>query len=114
MGDNARRTAQVWRQRQRPACSVRRGGGELWLLQFCWSSRLENERSLSGISNFMGIRGRGRGFPARVPATASGEFCPPSPSPQGKFPAYGAPFGAFPTGIPAAWGTLTGLIEHEH
>ncbi|MED6129850.1 hypothetical protein PIB30_112107, partial [Stylosanthes scabra] len=54
-----------------------------------------------------------RGFPARVPVAVSGGNLPPSPSPRGKIPAFGSPFGAVPAGIPRPWGKLTPLVETQ-
>ncbi|MED6205292.1 hypothetical protein PIB30_016478 [Stylosanthes scabra] len=101
-----------------------RDDGKFWSSALEWETATAQARRQEGdepttrgwrqwrrIFNFAGIRGRGRGFPARVSAIVSGGLCPPSPSPRGKFPAHGAPFRAFPAGIPAAWGFLTGLVR---
>ncbi|MED6178205.1 hypothetical protein PIB30_105384, partial [Stylosanthes scabra] len=50
----------------------------------------------------------GREFPARIPATASGGFCP-IPIPTGKIPRLRIPIRGVPEGIPVAWGILTPL-----
>ncbi|MED6125802.1 hypothetical protein PIB30_072084, partial [Stylosanthes scabra] len=54
------------------------------------------------------------GIPRSGPRHCLGGILPPSPSPRGKFPAFGFPFGAFPAGIPSAWEILTPLPSAHH
>ncbi|MED6172414.1 hypothetical protein PIB30_049817 [Stylosanthes scabra] len=99
-----RRRSQDWTDDgDATAQGVRRGD---WLSQWRW--RLENEclleceseqRRKLDIYFFSGIRGRGRGFLAQVPATALEGFCPPSPSLPEKFSVFRSTFEAFPARI---------------
>ncbi|MED6111949.1 hypothetical protein PIB30_057118 [Stylosanthes scabra] len=96
--------AQVWQQRQRPACGVRRGGGELWFLQFCWSSRLENERGLSGTVLVFPISwgfGVGAGdSPLGSPPLPWGNFAPHRRPHRENSPPTGPHSGRSPRGSP--------------